>query len=82
MMDIDFFKSINDKYGHKAGDLVLQKFAGVCKNELCVINIIGLIEGEGICDSYARNARFTCAGSCGAHTTDTDEYKDAVGSAK
>ena len=46
MMDIDFFKSINDKYGHKLGDLVLQKLAGVCKNELRVINIIRRIGGE------------------------------------
>jgi diguanylate cyclase (GGDEF)-like protein len=46
MMDIDFFKNINDKYGHKTGDLVLQKLADVCKNELREIDIIGRIGGE------------------------------------
>jgi len=41
MMDIDFFKSINDTYGHKAGDLVLQKLATTCKDVLREVDLIG-----------------------------------------
>lgn len=46
MMDIDFFKQINDTHGHKAGDLVLQKLASICNDVLREVDVIGRIGGE------------------------------------
>ena len=46
MFDIDFFKKINDTYGHNIGDLVLQKIAQISRIVLRDIDIIGRIGGE------------------------------------
>ncbi|ANE56816.1 diguanylate cyclase [Methylomonas sp. DH-1] len=46
MMDIDFFKQVNDIHGHKAGDAVLKKLADVCRETLREADIIGRLGGE------------------------------------
>ncbi|MEI7843834.1 MAG: sensor domain-containing diguanylate cyclase [Gallionellaceae bacterium] len=46
MMDIDFFKKVNDTYGHKAGDTVLIKLAEICRKTLREVDIVGRIGGE------------------------------------
>jgi diguanylate cyclase (GGDEF)-like protein len=46
MIDIDFFKSINDNYGHKGGDKVLQSAAAVMKKSLRTSDLIGRVGGE------------------------------------
>jgi diguanylate cyclase (GGDEF)-like protein len=46
MLDIDFFKKINDSHGHKAGDAVLMKLAAICRQTLREVDIIGRIGGE------------------------------------
>jgi PleD family two-component response regulator len=54
-MDIDFFKSINDKYGHKVEDLALQKLTGVCKNDP-----FGIDDGKftiGVADTALHQAK-------------------------
>jgi len=33
MMDMDFFKSVNEKYGHPVGDLVLKELGGLLKSK-------------------------------------------------
>lgn len=46
MIDIDFFKKINDKYGHHVGDIILQHFSNVAKNTIRNEDIIGRFGGE------------------------------------
>lgn len=46
MVDIDFFKNVNDRYGHKAGDIVLQRIACIMKGELREVDVLGRIGGE------------------------------------
>ncbi len=45
-VDIDFFKRINDQFGHGAGDLVLQKVAYCLRQELRPVDKLGRVGGE------------------------------------
>ena len=44
--DIDFFKKVNDTYGHKVGDLALKKLASLLQERLRVNDIITRFGGE------------------------------------
>ena len=44
--DLDKFKSINDRFGHKTGDAVLEMFAKVARKTMRADDVIGRIGGE------------------------------------
>ena len=46
MLDIDFFKKINDNYGHKAGDFILQKIATSIATKIRIEDILIRYGGE------------------------------------
>lgn len=46
MLDLDFFKRVNDNYGHPAGDRVLKSLANLLKTRLRNYDIVGRYGGE------------------------------------
>jgi diguanylate cyclase (GGDEF)-like protein len=46
MLDVDHFKSVNDRFGHAVGDQVLRALADRCRTALRSIDILGRYGGE------------------------------------
>ncbi|PHV10136.1 tetratricopeptide repeat-containing diguanylate cyclase [Chitinimonas sp. BJB300] len=46
MIDLDHFKSINDRFGHEGGDMVLRQFAAACQHALRQGDLLGRVGGE------------------------------------
>jgi len=46
LADIDFFKKLNDKYGHVVGDIILEKVAGVLAKHVRKSDIVTRYGGE------------------------------------
>ena len=46
MIDLDFFKQINDTYGHLAGDQILKDFANLLVQEVRPYDLVARFGGE------------------------------------
>lgn len=61
MLDIDYFKKVNDTYGHQAGDKVIQSLAHVVKASVRETDLAGRYGGEEfaiiLADTNASNAK-------------------------
>ncbi len=49
MVDIDFFKSVNDRYGHATGDQVIKAVADILKISTRDSDLVGRYGGEEFC---------------------------------
>lgn len=49
MLDIDFFKKVNDRYGHDAGDLALKHVAKILVSRTRTSDVIARLGGEEFC---------------------------------
>lgn len=46
LIDVDFFKNINDTYGHQVGDTVLKELADILKSHVRMTDVVGRWGGE------------------------------------
>lgn len=46
LIDLDLFKSVNDRFGHAGGDQVLRRFAQIARETMRTTDIIGRLGGE------------------------------------
>ncbi len=46
MIDVDYFKTVNDRFGHVAGDQALKRIASACRKGLRDRDILGRLGGE------------------------------------
>lgn len=46
LFDIDYFKLVNDNYGHLAGDRILQEIAAIARKSVCENDIVARWGGE------------------------------------
>jgi diguanylate cyclase (GGDEF)-like protein len=46
IIDIDNFKDINDTYGHRKGDQVLESIASIIKNDIRKTDVVGRLGGD------------------------------------
>lgn len=49
MFDIDYFKEVNDNYGHTVGDQVLERIGEIVQRETRDVDLAGRYGGEEFC---------------------------------
>ena len=49
ILDVDFFKRINDGFGHAAGDEILRRLTKCCQGHLRKFDVFGRLGGEEFC---------------------------------
>lgn len=62
LLDLDFFKQVNDQYGHAVGDDVLRQASAACRAELGDRGMLGRLGGEEFAFLLPRTSRGQAVG--------------------
>ncbi|HEC11838.1 MAG TPA: GGDEF domain-containing protein [Acidiferrobacteraceae bacterium] len=62
MIDIDYFKQVNDSYGHDAGDALIVKFAAALKEAIRDTDFVARLGGDEFCIIFPYTELETASG--------------------
>ncbi len=82
MIDVDYFKTFNDRYGHLTGDQMLLEIAAIIKLNIREIDIVGRYGGEEFCvllpDTSTEGAKYVAERIRSAVQTTSIKIYDAT----
>lgn len=78
MCDIDFFKKVNDTYGHNAGDAVLQRIAAVLQEHVASEDEAVRWGGRRIYPDVYGLPACQSTGDCRTYSRDRRAYVDRI----
>lgn len=64
MVDIDYFKAVNDRFSHAVGDEVLRTVARILRENTRGVDVVARYGGEEFCLVFVESARDEAVGLC------------------
>lgn len=80
IMDVDFFKQVNDTYGHPEGDFILKQMGGILKEQTRDSDVVARYGGDEFCMVFVNSDKVSATITAERIRSVVERYEFTVGS--